>query len=477
MGIPIIHPTLQSIQKIISESPYKYNHVYHILDAADFPLSLIPQLHRHLSLTSQRSRNRRAKTSKFYHGRKTELSFIITRSDLLAPQKEQVDHMVPYLIQVLRDALGSSAKNCRLGNIRCVSSKRGWWTKHLKEDIWARGGGGWMVGKVNVGKSNLLECVFPKGRNHDADHRDLRETARNDMAGAIDRMPPRHNFPLEPHLQQKPYYPSDTRENSLLPPAPTETAFPVMPIVSSLPGTTASPIRLPFGGGKGELIDLPGLSRSKLETYVTDDHKSDLVMRQRLKPAQYVLKPTQSLLLGGLIRITPKASNVVILAYPFVPLEGHVTSTEKAINIHSHENRSGIPTITRPGVGNNMASAGVYYLKHDVTQRRSGPLTSAAAVGLKADVLPFKVLSIDILVEGCGWVELVAQVRKRDLESEKRLDENTLSDEVFPAVEVFSPEGKYIGVRRPMNAWLLGKKKSTKRGKRSSQAWRSTQRS
>jgi len=26
----------------------------------------------------------------------------------------------------------------------------------------------------------------------------------------------------------------------------------------------------------------------------------------------------------------------------------------------------------------------------------------------------------------------------------------------LPEVEVYSPEGKFVGVRRPMNAWLLG---------------------
>ena len=437
---------------MISESPFKYNHIYHVLDAADFPLSVIPQLHRYLSLTPQRSHNRRAKISKFYHGRKAELSFIITRSDLLAPEKGQVDKMMPYLIQVLRDALGSSAENIRLGNVRCVSSKRGWWTKNLKEDIWNRGGGGWMVGKVNVGKSNLFECVFPKGRNEGVNIGALRAPAQATTLDTRNRSSAGHYIPVEYGLQQNYLHSLETqeknlKEDSLLPPVPMETAFPVMPVVSSLPGTTASPIRLSFGKGKGELIDLPGLTRSTLENYVNDDHKSDLVMRQRLKPEQFVLKSSQSLLLGGLIRITPKTPGVTILAYPFVPLDVHVTSTEKAVSVHSHEQPSGIRKITTPGAGAKMASAGTFYLKYDVTKQRSGPLTSSDAVGLNPKILPFVVYSVDILVEGCGWVELVAQVRKRDFETQ---------EVELPAVEIFSPEGKYIGVRRPMNAWLLG---------------------
>lgn len=457
VGAPIEHPTLQSIHEIISESPHKYNHVYHVLDAADFPLSLIPQLQRYLSLSRQRSRNRRAKTSRFYHGRKAELSFIITRSDLLAPKKEQVDKLMPYLIEVLRDALGASAKDFRLGNVHCVSSKRGWWTANLKEDIWNRGGGGWMVGKVNVGKSNLFECVFPKGRNEKVNFTSSRGTlVRSEIQSGAEK--PRLPAPeLKPDLEH-----DILKEDRLLPPAPVEQAFPVMPVVSSLPGTTASPIRLPFGGGRGELIDLPGLRRSDLETYVADEHKSELVMQQRLKPEQYVLKPGQSLLLGNLIRITPKSPGVTVLAYPYVPFPGHVTSTEKAIEIHTQRRDSCIPSIVKPGVGGSMSTAGTFQLKWDVTNKRVGPLTAPMAVGLKAEVLPFKVFSMDLLIEGCGWVELVAQIRKRDLEPLDGKDDCAIR-ELFPAVEVFSPEGRHIGARQPMNAWLLGGRKQNSR--------------
>lgn len=456
-GAPIEHPTLQSIHEIISESPHKYNHIYHVLDAADFPLSLIPQLQRYLSLSRQRSRNRRAKTSRFYHGRKAELSFIITRSDLLAPKKEQVDKLMPYLIEVLRDALGSSAKDFRLGNVHCVSSKRGWWTANLKEDIWNRGGGGWMVGKVNVGKSNLFECVFPKGRNEKVNFTSSRGTlSRSEIQSGAEktRIPTPE---LKPNLEH-----DILKEDGLLPPAPVEQAFPVMPVVSSLPGTTASPIRLPFGGGRGELIDLPGLRRSDLETYVADQHKSELVMQQRLKPEQYVLKPGQSLLLGNLIRITPRSPGVTVLAYPYVPFPGHVTSTEKAVEIHTQRRDSCIPSIVKPGVGGSMSTAGTFQMKWDVTKKRVGPLTAPMAVGLKAEVLPFKVFSMDLLIEGCGWVELVAQIRKRDLEPLDSKNDRSIR-ELFPSVEVFSPEGRHIGARQPMSAWLLGGRKQISR--------------
>ena len=461
-GTSITHPTIQSINDIISESPYKYNHIYHVIDAADFPLSLIPRVHQELSLNPQRSQNRRAKTSKFSHGQKSEMSFIITRSDLLAPTKEQVDSMMPYLLQVLRDALGQAGKEVRLGNVRCVSSERGWWTKQLKEDIWERGGGGWLVGKVNVGKSSLFESIFPKGRNTPINFRALRYSASQeikdnlrDKAGSRDGPYSSEAFdqygmpvPISPPLKRT----LDPEKELLLPPATAESAFPIMPIVSSLPGTTASPIRIPFGAGRGELIDLPGLDRGNLEVYVKDEHKLDLVMQQRVKPEQYVVKPGQSILIGGLIRITPSSSDTVLLACPFVPFESHVTNTEKAIEIHTQNSSSGISTITVAGAGNKMVSAGVFKLKWDVTKQRAGPLTASSAIGLKPQVLPFSIFAADILIEGCGWVELAVQVRKRSLTPSDGYSNGT----AFPTVEVFSPDGKYVGIRQPMNAWAIG---------------------
>ncbi|KAI4243809.1 MAG: hypothetical protein L6R42_010632 [Xanthoria sp. 1 TBL-2021] len=347
---------------------------------------------------------------------------------------------MPYLVRVLRDALGPSGKDVRLGNVRCVSAKRGWWTKQVKDEIWDRGGGGWMVGKVNVGKSNLFESVFPKGAQEGS------LTASSGSHGKLESTAYRGSADQE-------RWSHGAEERSLLPPSQPLQQFPTMPTVSHLPGTTASPIRVPFGNGNGELIDLPGLSRGSLEDHVLEHHRSDLVMRERVKPEQLVVKPGQSLLISGLVRITPSKSDTTILAYPFVPLASHVTSTDKAIAINTQTQPSGVPTIARPGVGPKMALAGLFRLQWDVTKQRAGPLTSAAAAGLSTKVLPFVVFSTDILIEGCGWVELVAQVRKRDVESMR-------SDFAFPGVEIWSPNGDYIAERRPMNGWLLGRPKA-----------------
>nr|POE46828.1 genetic interactor of prohibitins 3, mitochondrial [Quercus suber] len=585
-GTPIIHPSMTSIQAIIEESPHARNHIYHVLDAADFPMSLIPNLQHALRLPRMRTQNRRSKHRNFVGGRTAEVSFIVTRSDLLAPKKEQVDALMPYMTEVLRDALGRKDKKLRLGNIRCVSAKRGWWTKTVKEEIYDRGGAGWMVGKVNVGKSALFEVVFPKGRNQDGDvNPDRRrqrleedtaaatlglqemgqddaanrvedeEKSKTDMAFFMDSpselSPARQDndgpeqFRAEDERMKNstitsaqpwqdfvtPYFASRTTDldgdrvleednetekveeeavydledddASLLPSAQEETAFPEMPLVSSLPGTTASPIRIPFGKGKGELIDLPGVNRSNLDIYVQENYRKDMVMKHRIVPEQYTIRPLQSLLLGGLIRITPRMDeDCVLLAYPFVPtaFAPHLTGTHKAVAIQTgvhtslsrkfvpagEEYRGNIPSIATRDAKNRIKSAGIFPLQWDVTKRRTGSLTDKTAGKRKTADLPFTVYSTDILIEGVGWVELVCQVRKTnlqrsgsadalvelssdprppvqdalsELETSSYTERGQRSSSAFPEVEIFAPEGKFIATRRPMNAWLLGGKK------------------
>ncbi|KAL1881100.1 hypothetical protein VTK73DRAFT_4777 [Phialemonium thermophilum] len=495
-GNSVYHPTIESLRATIEESPYKYNHVYHVIDAADFPLSLLPGINKLADIMPLRSQNRRSKSGRYTRGQKTEMSFIITRSDILAPQKWQVDALRPYLQEVLRNSLGRLGKNVRLGNVRCVSAKRGWGVKDLKEEIWDRGGAGWLVGKANVGKSQLFRSVFPVGR----------------MSATP---PPKHTIavPVYPTARSSPGSREDGLEgmptsgpevSSLLPPPRIETDYPSMPVVSELPGTTASPIRVPFGRGKGELIDLPGLQRSELEMHVREEHRLSLLMQSRIVPEQQVLKPGKSLLLGGFIRLTPKNPDLVFLAYAFTPLTPHLTSTEKAISIQEQrEDAPNIDNISLPGTGEKIQRAGSFQVRYDVTKQRAGPLTRKEAVNLKVDQLPFRVLGIDILIEGCGWVEVVAQVRSRQLFSKKRNLNTTPSDGPqvegqkkpwnpdrvefldlsepepepdsvsgepdWPVIDVYTPEGKFVSSRKPMNGYLLNKPKmkSSKRPRQS----------
>lgn len=479
----MFHPTVETLRETIEESPHKYNHIYHVIDAADFPMSLIPRLNVLLGDIPLRTRNRRSRASKYQHDRKTEMSFIITRSDLLGPTKQSVDALMPYLRDVLREALGRLGNRVRLGNVKCVSAHRGWWTSDIREEIWRRGGAGWMVGKVNVGKSRLFEEVFPKGRME----------GQGTFAGAT---------------AVGELYPEEESADigDLLPPAQQATNFPTMPLVSSLPGTTASPIRIPFGNKKGELVDLPGLARGDLELFVKEEHQQSLIMKKRIVPEQISVKSGKSLVLGGgLVRITPRTENLVFLMYNFTPLEEHLTSTEKAVELQEQTRFSGAQeNICLPGTADKMKHAGTFALQHDVTRQRAGPLTRKNAVGLHVDRLPFRVLSVDILIEGVGYVEIVAQVRARRLQRQNPEDSNSATGDKDPAaptltldpfeemmrgrrdstsvrpgaphrnvsrpdfegndpepdiplVDIYTPEGKFIGTRQPIHGWLTNK--------------------
>lgn len=418
-GTQLHHPELDDIIDTIQASPYKYNHIYHVLDAADFPMSLLPKLRSVLELMPLRSQNRRSHGGKFHRGRKMELSFIITRSDLLGHSKEKVDSLMPYLREVLRDRLGRLGKNVRLGNVRCVSAKRNWWTTELRNEILERGGAGWMVGKVNVGKSALFSEVFPKGHSSPETppkhHITVKTTRRFKEEEGREEENPRNQ--LMPDSERSP------AEGALLPATRQETNYPVMPVHSPVPGTTAAPIRIPFGNGKGELIDLPGISRGDLSTHVKEDKRDTLIMTQRPWPGEEKLPLGRSLLLGGFIRITPQTPNVQILAANFTPLEAHAAQTAKCIAVQEQKDDAPhIENISQLGTGTKIKSAGVFPLKYDVTTQRAGSVVRA--MKQKKDIhgnqravldkLPFRVLGVDILIEGVGWVEIVAQVRKRD---------------------------------------------------------------
>lgn len=525
VGKPIFHPSVEAIRQTIAESPHRRNHIYHVVDAADFPLSLVPTLQSSLRIPKLRTQNRRAKHKGWVaNDRIAEVSFIITRSDLLAPKKEQVDALMPYIQEVLRDALGRANKNARLGNVRLVSAKRGWWTKQVKEEIWDRGGAGWMVGKVNVGKSNLFEVVFPKGRG--ADYQDIRrirsaaereemqknatsleelvqvqqQLAEEDAEIERRKSEPQSHLHESPESEELEETEKELDPEALLPPPQPYTLYPVLPIASSLPGTTASPIRIPFGRNRGELIDLPGLARTNpgLETFVQPDAHDDLVMKHRITAQRYVLKPGQSLILGGgLIRITPATPDLVVLIHAFVPLEPHITRTDKAVDLQLQTSDRNVPSILAPHAGPQMRSAGRFKLAWDATKKLAGPLTSSVAGKMRPENLPFRVFSADILVEGVGWLEVSAQVRrpqgwkpvgmqKKDpnharvaklaaqqraaderkakfearMRGEEYVAPQVLPEDVqdvveFPEVEVFSPLGKFVGCRRPMCASVV----------------------
>ncbi|KAI9372067.1 telomere stability and silencing-domain-containing protein [Aspergillus egyptiacus] len=445
-AVSAISPSIHSIAAYLDETPYKHNRIYHVIDAADFPMSLVHGIYDALSIQEQRSRNRRSATYKYKHGRKLPtISFVITRSDLLGPTKELVDSKMEYVKSVLREKLGITDEEVRMGNVHMVSAHRGWWTTKIKEEMREHGGGIWIVGKANVGKSSFVEACLPK------DSRNLEK-----MAELIER---RREESVAPKL----YDDSALDPDALLPPAPKEELYPVLPVVSSLPGTTVSPIRIPFGRGKGEVIDLPGLDRDDLADYVLDKYKRDLIMTKRRKPERYSIKPGQSLLLGGgLVRITPMDPGAIYMAACFVPLEAHITRTDKAIEMQTQQRPYPGTNIVRESTGETISSAGVFDLKWDVTKSHL-PTSIAKAVedkGIKPPPLAYKVMSADVLIEGCGWVEVTAQIRAKPGEE----DEPAIA---FPQVEVFTPKGKHIASRRPIECWqFIARKTAVDRRKR-----------
>ncbi|PYI11561.1 hypothetical protein BO78DRAFT_332617 [Aspergillus sclerotiicarbonarius CBS 121057] len=447
-AVPAVSPTMDSLRAYLDESPHKHNRIYYVVDAADFPMSVVKEVYETLGVMDPRSKNRRSATYRYKSGKKLPtISFIINRSDLLAATKEQVDSKMEYVRSVLRDTFNLSHEDFRLGNVHMISAQRGWWTKKVKEEIREHGGGIWVVGKANVGKSSFIEACFPK------DSRNLEKIAELiELREEESRMATHYDT-------------SALDSEGLLPPAPREDLYPILPVVSSLPGTTVSPIRIPFGRGRGEMIDLPGLDRSDLADHVRDKFKRDLIMTKRQKPERHTIKPGQSLLLGGgLVRITPVNPDDVVMAACFVPLDAHLTRTDKAIEMQAEERPYPGTNIAQEGYGKAIASAGVFDLKWDVTQSHL-PRAIAKAVAdkkMKMPSVPYKVMSTDILIEGCGWLELTVQTRAKAMQ-----ESESESPGSFPQVEIFTPHGRHVGSRAPIECWkfIAAKKVSDNRTK------------
>lgn len=437
-------------------------------------MSLIRNIYDALDLQDQRSRNRRSKTEKYKYGKRmTTINFVITRADLLAATKDQVDSLMKRIRGIILKKMDLRREDVRLGNVHMISAHRGWWTAQVKEEIRQHGGGVWIVGKANVGKSSFIESCFPKDSKNLEKIAQLLESRKQE-----DSLGTSNNETLE----AAPFLDPD----ALLPPTPREELYPTLPVVSSLPGTTVGPIRIPFGRGHGEMIDLPGLDRGTLQDFMLDEHKSDLIMTKRINPAEQLsIRDRQSLLIGGgLVRITPKdpPEDCTILAACFVPLETHVTRTEKAIEIQSGVRKYNTGggdrgnSVIKPEHINEEAttihSAGTFTLSTDVTLSHLPSMIKKKwddhGIRPNLDTLPYRVYSTDILIEGCGWIELTAQVRTRRRHQEASWEND------LPKIEVFTPLGKHIAARPPLETWnfIRDKRKAEKRKRFTSGAHR-----
>jgi len=182
--------------------------------------------------------------------------------------------------------------------------------------------------------------------------------------------------------------------------------------------------------------------------------------------------------------------DVIIMAHCFTPIKPHLTSHRKASAILGGEVESGVRSlIANAEAQNKMASAGIFRLTDDVTRTYAGPLTRKDAVGLDPARLPFVMYGTDILIEGVGWIELIAQLRKPKSSAVKRqlqVEDQNLDIDLtiegipedptkppYPEVEIFSPEGRFIGQRQCISGFALGGPLKKKVGARPRQSMRS----
>jgi hypothetical protein len=301
------YPTIRTLANLLIATPHTQNHIYHLIDAADMPMTLQPQLmsYLHNQLPKEKFRN-------------LTISYIITRCDLLVHQRGMLSGLESRMKEIIKSALPPNAKLESVGPFRennrlhFVSSRSGWGIGRLKEEVMNRKGGVWFFGGVNTGKSSLIRDLWPEGATlqpvttEDAREFDLlqnedqveeisdiewaRERARREFKKERERED--SDEPdideLETLITQKQYEEVQKRKP---PPIPNHVA----PTVSRIPGTTAGPLRIVLKEEVGrklkkttELVDLPGLKRwvgmgdGGLLKYVMPELRKDVFMDQRV---------------------------------------------------------------------------------------------------------------------------------------------------------------------------------------------------
>lgn len=301
------YPTLQTLANLLNATSHTHNHIYHLIDAADMPVTLQPQLmsylHKHLPRNVFRN---------------LTISYIVTRCDLLVHQREMLSGLESRIKEIIKLALPSEAKLESVGPFRennrlhFVSSRSGWGIGRLKEEAASRKGGVWFFGGVNTGKSSLLRDLWPEGGKlrpvtvEDAREFDLLpleddapEVPDNDWAREREEMEDKkekqrrlEGLPevdaVEYIITQKQY---EQAQKVKPPPTPTHVA----PTVSKIAGTTAAPLRILHRENVGrihkktvELVDLPGIERwvgmgdGGLLKYVRPELRKEVFMAQRV---------------------------------------------------------------------------------------------------------------------------------------------------------------------------------------------------
>lgn len=309
-GLPLpSYPTVDTIAALLYSSPHKYHQIYQLIDAADFPLSVNPALRRHLEnkLSAKISRH-------------MTWTYIITRADLLFPKQPLLEEHMPWLRRTLERVLPRGGLQPE-DQVLYISSRRGWNVGRVKKMVTKSRGATWFVGSVNVGKSSLLRDVWPEGGQIASGALPLDDAERFGI------LPESHGDPEPGQSDAKTDGPEkkdadkDVKTNtqklgkaftkSQKPMAELEQPGPIRipPTITSIPGTTAAPIRVSFeqantsgvisrhSRAHSEVIDLPGLERwvgfgeMGLIKYVREEHRKKIVMEERVKAEEFTIKP------------------------------------------------------------------------------------------------------------------------------------------------------------------------------------------
>ncbi|EWC47661.1 hypothetical protein DRE_03281 [Drechslerella stenobrocha 248] len=407
-----------SVARAISKSPFKRIHIYHVVDAADFPLSILGN--------AKKAILRALKGYKGGAAKDVTLSYVITRADLLMPTEEKATSLMTYIRRVLSTYFETD--DVGLKGLRLVSAKRTWTTEKLKDEVRARKGGIYLLGKTNVGKSRLYEAIFPK-RNIKAKDKAIRRVAfgREDLTDLA---------ATKEEGEEDDYYVQNGEK----------VRYPDMPLASKLPGTTAGPITIDFAAGRGQLVDLPGFQREGIMAYIKPKLHTSAVLVDRIIPRKFVVMPGQTFMLGGLVLVEwakppdQDARPVTLEAAAFTNLPGHVFATEKKdkyFEISTGVVRARPFVWAGPTIGNAMKPAGVFKLTQDITaQRCKNQVKAYGPQWLKN--ISFRIYATDILIEGCGWVEVSANVGR---------------NHPIPEIKVVSPMGKGVAQRECMGAF------------------------
>ncbi|KAG0638931.1 hypothetical protein HOY80DRAFT_965712 [Tuber brumale] len=489
------YPTLHTLTNLMQNSPHTNNHIYHLIDAADLPISLQPGLREHLYQNLPKPLQHRL-----------TISYVVTRADILMASQRQIWSLMTYIKKRIKDALPEDEKvESVVDKIHVISVRNGWGVGRVKDEIRSRTGGVWIIGGINVGKSRFVKEMWPEGgesrpvtREEAEEYGILPEDGGDTGVKAVEEK-------VEKEQRKGGYdYYFDPLN--------------IAPTVSDVPGTTAAPIKIAYrvsGGGRrgwGEMIDLPGFERwvgygkNGLLKYVRPELQTAVAMDKLVKGKQYTITAGQSMILGGLILITPRISGrsgLVVLATPFTNLPVHIASTYKSLKWLENPEpesvdhlyypapttaplpeslvpgkppkwpKSSTPSLPPPAglplphhdkitsapdykgspprpeepfipplLPPHFASAGIIQITDDVTLQRNPRLSARELNGL-----PYVILGRDVLLDGIGWVELNIQMSKNQ---HFRMDGKV-------EVEVFTPEGRGMGSRVSMGAAMVRK--------------------